>query len=701
MKPWQAGFLLIVLLAGCAREQRLNILLLTIDTCRADRLSCYGYEKLHTPHVDRFASEGVLFEEARTCVPITLPSHVTMMTALYPAFHGVRDNGVYRAADSLLTLAEILKEKGYATAAFMGAFPLESRFNLDQGFDHYGDFFGTREGLSKEGPGGISIFFPERPANEVNEEFFHWLDDAGSEPFFAWLHYFDPHQPHEPKPPYDAVCAGRPYDAEIAFVDECVGRLRERLEDDRLLERTIVVITSDHGEALGEHGELTHALLLYDSTLRVPLIIRCPEAMGLRSRVGTQVRTIDLAPTIMELLGMTFPAWWQGKSIVGPMRGVERPTEDHCFETFYGKLHFGWSVLLGFQSGPWKYLFGPRPELYDTVNDPEEIHDLIEIRPEVAEELKGKLFSLVSTAGGKAQSVFTDPDRQTTEMLQALGYVGSWEEMGPEQSWFDGPNPVDMMRPHELYNLGRSYVHQGMWLQAIDIFQRALDADPGNKDARIGLIDALMRSNELSAALKEAQKAVSIAPHDGTTWLVLAKLMMAQRRPAEALEAGERALDEGADPVASWMLVAECSERSGNRDEALFAYHRVLAVDPSHYGARLGAARILAVTGKIEKAESEFIEALNANPYWAPAHHNYGVLLLDMEKKQEALVHFEKAVRLSPTYVAAHHAMGILLHEEGKDRAALPHLEAVVRYAQNTARREAAQSLIAQIGGNR
>ena len=358
------GFLIaaiVVIFARCAPSPPpLNIIILTIDTCRADRLSCYGYDLLDTPHIDSLATEGVLFEEARTCVPITLPSHVSIMTGLYPVVHGVRENGAYVAADSLLTLAEILKGNGYATAAFMGSFPLESRFNLDQGFDYYGDLFGEKDGSSKGAAGGVSIFFDERPADEVNEDFFRWLENHDKSPFFAWLHYFDPHQPHDLRPPYDATCATRPYDGEIAFVDECVGRLRKQLDKENLLERTIFVVTSDHGEGLGEHGEMTHALLLYDSTLKVPMIIRCPRTVGLAAaRVTDPVRTVDLLPTILELLGLDVPPGIHGRSLVGIMSGSSGPAETHYTETFFGKLHFGWSVLAGYQSEGWKYIHGP------------------------------------------------------------------------------------------------------------------------------------------------------------------------------------------------------------------------------------------------------------------------------------------------------------------------------------------------------
>jgi arylsulfatase A-like enzyme/Tfp pilus assembly protein PilF len=701
MRRWRLAWLALLVLAGCGRQPRLNLLLLTIDTCRADHFSCYGYDLLHTPNVDGLATEGVLFEAARTCVPITLPSHVSIMTGLYPSSHGVRENGMYKTPDSLLTLAEILKDEGYATAAFVGAFPVESRFNLDQGFDHYGDTFGEREGRGRAGAGGIAIFFNERSAKEVNAEFFQWLDERESQPFFVWLHYFEPHQPHEPQPPYDGLCVGRPYDAEIAFVDECVGMLREKLEEKGLLERTIVAVTSDHGEGLGEHNELTHALLLYDPTLRVPLIIRCPAGMDLSGRVTEPVRTVDLPPTLLELVGVKPPDFWEGKSLVDLVRGGVAPSDEHYYETFYGRLHFGWSVLMGYQAGGWKYLHGPSPELYHVAADLLEGEDLVAARPEVAAELREKLFSLLSTSasGGGAHAWFRGRDAETQQRLEALGYVGSWKEVGPQESWFVGPNPREMMDAHRWFNLARTYVHQGMWLQAIEAFRQAIETNPNSLDARTGLVQAFLQCGEKAAALGGAREAVELAPDKGEAWLLLARSLLLHRRFDEALQAATEALAKGADPVASWIVVGEASESTGDYEKAVSAYRHALGEDPSHFQSRLGLATCLARTGRNDEARGEFELGLRDNPYWAPAHYNYGVFLFEQRYVREAMVRFRRALKLSPKYVAAHHALAILLHEDGKDHDAVPHLEAVVRYTHDPARREAARSLMESITG--
>lgn len=685
---------------GCGGRERPNLILLTIDTCRADRLSCYGYDRETTPNLDRLASEGVLFENTRTCVPITLPSHVSILTGLYPTFHGVHENGFYTAADSLLTLAEILKGEGYATAAFVGAFPLDSRFNLDQGFDHYGDAFGEREGRSVPGVGGVSIFFVERPANEVNEEFFHWLKERGREPFFVWIHYFDPHQPFEPRPPYDAMYAGSPYSAEIAFVDECVGRLRGRLEQTGHMERTIFAVTSDHGEALGQHGEISHALLLFDSTLRVPWIMRCPQDMRIAGRFSHPVRTVDILPTLLELLGFEIPGMLHGTSMAGLFRGEDGGVRDHYYETFFGKLHFGWSVLLGYQSGPWKYVHGPKPELYQTALDPAEMSNVIEVYPDTAAQLTEKLFSLVSEAPEEGHSMFTDTDQETQARLEALGYVGSFEEAGPRPAWFEGANPMEMMDAHQSYNTGRGFVHAGQWIEAAEAFRHALETNEQNKDARIGLVDALLRGGDLPAALKEAKDAVTMYPHEGRLWRLYAGLLLQQRRFDDALHASRQALANGADPIEAWILIGRCIEALGDFPEAVAAFRRVLEIDPTVFQARVRLATCLAMLARTKEAENQFHLALEDNPYYAPAHYNFGVFVLQKERVNEAIAAFEKAVQFSPAYAEAHHALAILYNNDGQAQAAQPHLEAVIRYADDPKRREAARMLLEEISGS-
>ncbi len=692
MRPWVLAPTLLVF-ASCAPPPRLNLILLTIDTCRADRLGCYGYDLLRTQNLDRIAAGGVLFEQARTCIPVTLPSHTTILTGLYPGAHGVRDNGRYRVPDSLVTLAEVLRRAGYRTAAFVGAFPLDARFGLDQGFEYYGDEFEGRGGDESAAGGGFSIFYPERRASSVNEEFFTWLRTRAREPFFAWLHYFDPHQPFEPPPPYDALYVGRPYDGEIAFVDECVGQLIRRLEDRGLLDRTVLVVTADHGEALGEHGEVTHALLLHDATLRVPLLIRCPSRMGIRGRVAHPVRTVDLPATLLDLLGVgrVLP----GESLVPAMRGGAAPAGGHLLETLYGHFHFGWSPLVGYDVDGFRLVVGRRRELFDLRNDPREERDLADLMPQKADSL----FSLVEREQARVGSSFArflDPDARTTGKLRALGYVVSVGSPGQD---VEGPDPRDMMVVHRLFDDARGFAHRGMWHEAIASFREAIRAHPGNADAWVNLVQALVRVGDVRGALETARRVTRDRDDVPEAWVLLSRLELVHGNPLGTLEAARRALASGADPVECWLLVAHAHDRMGDVVASADAYGRVLALDPTNASARLGRARAWALSGKGAEARREFEAVLRQNPYWAPGQYNFGVFLLTQRDTANAIRRFTQAVSLSPGYVAAHHALGTLLVRTGRETEALPHLQIVIDCADTPERKASALELLEGIQG--
>ncbi|MEM8963856.1 MAG: sulfatase, partial [Acidobacteriota bacterium] len=334
---------------GCGRAERLNVLVVTFDTTRADHIASYGNERASTPRVDQLAAEGVLFEHAFSAVPITAPSHSTIMTGKYPLAHGVRDNGMFVLPDNQQTLAETLKANGYATGAAIAAFPLLSRFGVDQGFDFYDDnvepqpqgVFGDRAFPEAQ------IYMDERRAGRVNEALFPWLDEHHDKPFFAWAHYFDPHQPFDPPPPYDQLFADDLYLGELAYTDESFGRLLDKLKELGVYDKTIIVLAADHGEGRGEHNELTHSTLVYNTTLHVPLIIRMPGATGGR-RVSANAGTVDIVPTVLDLLDLEEPTEVQGESLVPLLEDPTLDTEErnartaYYAETLAPRLGFGW-----------------------------------------------------------------------------------------------------------------------------------------------------------------------------------------------------------------------------------------------------------------------------------------------------------------------------------------------------------------------
>ena len=382
--------LLAALLIGPGRDlfrpkaaAALNVLLITLDTTRADHLGCYGYDLAKTPHLDEMARQGVRFARAYCPAPLTLPSHSSIMTGLLPATHGVRNNG-HDLAVKWRTLAGILKEYGFATAAFVSSFSVDSRFGIGRGFDVYDDTFQPQAPLK-----GANA---ERRAEETFARFSRWLDKASQERFFAWVHYYDPHLPYDPPSPYREGSPGRPYDGEIAYMDHYVGAVLQALEAKGLSDKTLVVVAGDHGEGLGDKVETGHGIFLYEETLRVPLLFHNAKIFPKPLIVEGAVRLVDVAPTVLDVLGLgAAAAGMEGRSLLPWIKNRSWPGLEALVETFYPRENFGWSELVGLVSGRWKYIHAPRPELYDLANDPGEKTDLIGSSPSKADELRKRL----------------------------------------------------------------------------------------------------------------------------------------------------------------------------------------------------------------------------------------------------------------------------------------------------------------------
>ena len=413
---------------AAAAKPKANLLLITIDTLRADALSCNGSKKVSTPQLDRLARGGVNFTRARSPVPLTLPAHASIMTGNYPPVHGVRDNGTYRLAEEQQTLAEVLDQQGYETAAFIGAFVLDRSFGIAQGFDVYDEgAWGTIDTV-----GNLAA---ERNAKVVYDAFSKWLEGrAGGKPFFVWIHLYDPHAPYLPPEPYRTRFADDPYAGEVAYVDAVVGRIVEDLRSRALLDSTLVAVVGDHGEGLGEHKEQTHSLLIYNSTLHVPMLLSFPGFIPSGKTVAQLTRTIDLAPTILDYLGVS-PTFGQGTSL-RPLVDGESPDEEMLAysESLYPSLNLGWSELRGLESGRYRFILAPRPELYDLTNDPGEEENLIDSNPVMADQLERSLASLTKSmrppAGDSSQAV----DPRTEEMLRSLGYISGSHPASPGES---------------------------------------------------------------------------------------------------------------------------------------------------------------------------------------------------------------------------------------------------------------------------
>ena len=434
--------------AATGRKVKLNLLLISVDTLRADYLSCYGGKELPTPHIDSLARNGILLERAFAHNPLTLPSHVNILTGALPLSHGVHENLGFRLSDEALTLAEYLKSFGYRTAAFVGAFPLDSRFGLTQGFDVYDDLYGD-----KKSPG--PFFFVERKGEEVISRAVDWMKSCELGPWFVFVHVFDPHQPYLPPSPYAEKYAHNLYAGEVAYSDECLGRLFLYLENSGVMDKTLVVFTADHGEALGDHGERTHGYFAYNSTMHIPLVFQSPALFKEDKKVSTMVSHIDIFPTVCELLGLRVPASVQGQSLVPLFRGKKirpRPVYFESLSAFYNR---GWAPLRGFIREKEKFIDQPIAELYNLEEDFEEKNNLAEGKETKAfqAELRALMNNLTREESSKAR---TKESQETLEKMKSLGYVGG---QAPEKKHFTERNDLKTLLPYHLKLMDATLFH--------------------------------------------------------------------------------------------------------------------------------------------------------------------------------------------------------------------------------------------------
>ncbi len=570
-----------------------NVLLITLDTTRADHLGCYGYAAARTPALDALAGRGVRFVRAYAPAPLTLPSHGTILTGLYPAAHGVRNNG-HVLAPKWRTLAEILKGRGYETAAFVSSFSVDSRFGLDRGFDVYEDTFDPQAPLK-----GANA---ERRAEATFAPFARWLEGRGGRPFFAWLHYYDPHLPYDPPSPYMEDSAGRPYDGEIAYMDHYVGEALRALERRGLAGRTLVVVAGDHGEGLGDKVETGHGIFLYEETVRVPLILHDPAAFPKPRVVGAAVRLADVAPTVLETLGLAGEAAaMDGRSLVPWIKDLAKPGLASLIETFYPRENFGWSELVGLVAGPWKYIQAPRPELYDLDRDPGETADLAASSPARADEmrqaLERELLAVAAKSGGTSGAAAAGAaDR---ERLRSLGYVNFAPAGG---SAGPAPDPKDGIGLLRLVQEAQALEAAGRFPEAEQAFEKVVAAIPDSPEGYVSLALAQARQNRFDRAAETLGRGLARLPDSEVLLVRLGHTYLVGGRPREALETMEKAL--AADPrnVDALAVAASILDAAGRKPEARAYYERALAVEPESRPLRMGYAGSLASSGALKEA---------------------------------------------------------------------------------------------------
>lgn len=645
--------------SSCSRRPDWNVLIVTFDTTRADHLHCYGNQEIETPNVDRLANEGFLFEQAISPVPITLPSHASIMTGKIPLAHGVRDNALFVLSSQQTTLAEMLKTKGYHSAAAIGGFPLVEKYGLNQGFDLYDDRLQTATQFANRGdPPVPGRFFDERRASQVNESVIPWLKENSRRRFFLWLHYYDPHQPFNAPAPYNQIYARNGYLAEIAYADEAFGKIIEVIKSLGVYERTLVVFTSDHGEGLGQHNEYTHSLLLYDSTLHIPLIIKIPGQAGGR-RIGDRVGLIDILPTILELLDIDVPNDLQGVSL-GPLietQGVGSEWSSVYYaETLSPRLTRGWGELRALYANQFKFVFGPRKELFDLNQDAGELNNLFADGSSDLSNWQRRLAGYIDKHRTAQTVQPVELDRVTLQKLMALGYVhfsrGKFE-MKQDALDDQGDPPQDRIQEISMYSEAKTALFDKKPLQAIAHIEELIQIEPNNPiylellaeaelmlgriDRCLALIHRIWQLDESMIVLEDFLKLVCLIDLSKNQYDDFAELL-------------EIAVNKSQD-ASVFFLFARFHARNGNPGAEKESLARCLQIEPDHPQGTLNWAIWNARKGNQKEAEKSFRKVIQLTPYSHSGHFNYGLFLLQNNDPSESSRYFEKAHTLAPAHL--------------------------------------------------
>jgi arylsulfatase A-like enzyme/Flp pilus assembly protein TadD len=662
----------IFLLSGStAKKTNLNFLLITIDTLRPDRLSCYSQDFARTPNIDRLAAEGALFTKAFAHTPTTLPSHVNILLGTTPLYHGVHDNANFILADGLLTLAEHLKAQGYATGAFVGAFPLDSRFGLTQGFDVYNDNYGSKSDQE--------FSYVERRAEVVVNEALAWLEGQ-SQPWFLWVHCFDPHQRYDPPEPFKTQYEGHPYNGEVAYVDSELAKLFDYLENNHLDENTLTIFTGDHGESLGEHGESTHGYFAYNSTLSVPLIIRSPGVK--QGRIEQNVSHVDIFPTVCDVLSVDKPSHLHGISLLPAMeKGRRLPERAIYFESLYPHYSRGWAPLNGYIQEKEKFIDSPIPEYYDLEKDPFELDNLAESKG-LAPYKKNLEQLLEQQSNRENRQDRQKMDRETAQKLRSLGYISSPQTTGKEI--FTEQDDLKVLLPYQTklqqamgayhnsridegvallkeiiaerkdFDLAYSYLatlykEQKKYKEAVEVLREGYANNPNNYKIIVTFGIFLNEVGQFDAAIDILTKGLALIDYDPELWNYLGVAYWRKGEFASAEEAFQKALslDKNYPIVLNNLGSLNLSRfgQSKNRDllqQAILDFEKALELDPDYASAHNGLGSAFAQAGNLDAAISSWEKAVELKPDYDFPLYNLGLAYLAKQNTSQALKYLTK-----------------------------------------------------------
>lgn len=659
------AFVLLAVLGGCERSGQSpetqtpeidpdapNVLLITLDTTRADRLGCYGYADAHTPALDALAASGVRFARAYCHVPLTLPSHISLFTGTFPPTHGISMNAGGILSREVPTITEAFQERGYRTGAFVGAWVVNGAFGLERGFEYYDDAEVTADDL-------MDITGQQRPADQVCDSALAWLEAEPGRPFFVWVHFFDPHWPYKAPTSYTQKCPD-PYDAEIAFVDHQVSRLMAWLTATNLRDKTLVVAAGDHGEAFGEHGELEHGMFLYDPTTLVPLIFSFPGTLPAGTVVAKGGRLVDVFPTIVGLLGWPSPEGVDGVSMAAACRTGQGEFEPVYVEAKHSLFGFGWAALYSLITERYKFIDAPTPELYDLDADPAESVNLAERQPETAKELKAELSRLMGEMKRRAPQPL-NVDAETLERLSALGYVDV--PSFSEKDVTNGPlrDPKDVAEVYRATIEARRLSRAGRHAEAARLLEPLMDVSPESDTVWYTLGEAYLRMGDYVKAEGALAKSLRLDSDHPIRLCYLGDSLFHQRKYPEAIECYHKAIEAAPDFGEAYARMGAALLKTGQFIQAREYFVRHVEVEPTSFNALTNLASALHRAGEHEEALRRLHQALEYAPKYAPAHRLLWKVLVSLRRRPEAIDALRTAHKLMPEDREQAHILAIML----------------------------------------
>ena len=636
---------------GVATAASPNIIVITLDTTRADRMGFLGSKRGLTPHLDALARQSAVFTHAYSQAPLTPVSHATIFTGTYPQFHQVLDFPMPLVKE-LPFAPDILRAHGYHTAAFIGSLALDPAGGapgFDRGFDTYFADFHSREFREKDRYKTV-----ERRGAEVVAHALAWLNEHPQGPFFLWVHLYDPHDPYDPPEPYKTRYAKQPYDGEIAYMDSVVGKLFAELKVRGLYDSAVITVTADHGESLGAHGEDTHGVFLYDETIHVPLVIKLPHAGAVGKRIENRVELVDILPTWLQTVGFEVPAEVQGESLLGLM-GASETQNSEAMDTWrdrpayaesdYPYLAYGWSALQALRTGKYLYVQAPRRELYDQAADPKAEHNLAAASPAVADTLAGRAEAFRQKTSTKREAAKVTVDASTRDKLAALGYVAS-SNSSTTAAAGQGPDPKDkIVTANEIRRIN-SLFENGRFDEAVQPLQDLIAKEPGMAIIYGKLGGSYMKLHQYDKAVPVLRKAVELDPGLNMAQMDLGRSLLRVEQFDDAVKVFEGIVARVPNLLDAQIFLEIAYARANRVPDAIKQCQKVLVALPEHYGTYLILGRALAKSGDPAGAVPKLEKAIALRPQAAEAHASLATVYDQLGRKEDAARERAQAQRL-------------------------------------------------------